>query len=154
MVTIHPGGHGLRFTVREVLRNPKYAGVLVWSKSTQKLRTKARPTPNRTGLVNKDAFEPIIDQRTFAAAQSLFKMRANRTIPKQELIRSLKRLLAKYGCLSAAMLERTRGKFSPSTYLESDSGRCRTSTHLLESRLIRRTSIASSVAPATVNSET
>ena len=111
------GGRWTPFTVREVLRNPKYAGVLVWPKSTQKLRTKARPTPKQEWIVDKDAYEPIIDQRTFSRAQSLFKLRANRAIPKAELIRSLKTLLAKQGHLSASMLEANKGKYAPSTYL-------------------------------------
>jgi DNA invertase Pin-like site-specific DNA recombinase len=105
-----------RFKVREVLRNPKYAGALVWSKSTQKLRTRTRPNLKRDWIINKEAYEPIIDQRTFARAQVLFKVRLDRKVPERELLRSLKRLLAQYGSLSEGMLRAKKGEFGVATY--------------------------------------
>ena len=104
-----------RFTVREVLRNPKYAGVLEWSKRTQKLHTNVRPTPSSSWIIDNRAYEPIIDQHTFDRTQKLFKKRLEPKFSEREILRDLKELLLKYGYLSDGLI-RAKGRFGIATY--------------------------------------
>ena len=103
------GGPWSPFAVRQVLTHPKYVGVQIWAKTTQKLRTKMKPTPNNEWIINKQAYEPIIDARTFDRAQALFVKRSERLIPEQELIRSLQRILSRHGELRQGLMNRKTG---------------------------------------------
>lgn len=110
------GGLWSPFSVRKVLTSPKYAGTLVWAKTTQRLRTSPRRQPEDAWVVKEDAFQPIIDRRMFEQAQAVFRRRADHRIPKEKLLRSLQRVLARYGHISPKLMNRRCSSYGLSTY--------------------------------------
>ena len=101
--------------VKDVLTNPKYNGCNVWGRSAAKLRTLQRPTNPEQWVVMPGAFRPIVDQRTFDRVQAAHPKR-NLPIPDQEMLAKLRRLYARVGKLSVAVLKKSRGVPCPQTY--------------------------------------
>jgi hypothetical protein len=66
--------------VRRILSNPKYKGTAIYNRTTSKLMTAQKPTPEAEWIVVPGAFAPIVDVPTFEAAQQVFRNRPwNRT---------------------------------------------------------------------------
>lgn len=103
-------------TVYQVLTNPKYAGIHVFGRSTQKLSTPSVRLPKSEWVVTPGAFEPIVDRETFDRAQQVLH---SRTVNKsnQELLRNLRSLVAAEGYLTARMIDSSRDTVSASTYV-------------------------------------
>jgi DNA invertase Pin-like site-specific DNA recombinase len=111
--------NGNRWTtqsLRELLSNPKYAGMLVWGRTTQKLCTAVVAKPKDTWLVKENAFARLIDQRTFARAQLLLERRARNLVPDAELLRCLRKILSRQGRISRNQLGKKNGAYSNCTY--------------------------------------
>ena len=101
--------------VTEVLTNPKYTGCNVWGRTTAKLRSKPRAASPEQWVVTPGAFRAIVDQQTFDRVQAAHPKR-NLSIPDQELLEKLRRLLARTGKLSVQVLKKSRGAPCPQTY--------------------------------------
>ena len=110
------GGPWTPFAVRQVLTNPKYAGVLVWAKTTQRLRTKNKRQPRSVWVINEHAYQPIIRKLDFARAQAVFKKRSEKLIPEHALIQNLQKILSRHGELRQSLISRKTGRFGLSTY--------------------------------------
>jgi len=102
-------------TVYQVLTNPKYAGIHVFGRSTQKLATRSVRLPKSEWVITPGAFEPIVDQEIFDLAQQILH---NRTVNKsnQELLSDLRSLVAAEGQLTARLIDSSWEMASCSTY--------------------------------------
>jgi len=85
--------------VNRLLKNHKYAGINLYGRSTQRLRTPRAPVPRAMWTVAVGRWPAIVDEDTFLGAQERF---ANQTIFKsnEQLIADLRVLLSKTGKLS------------------------------------------------------
>lgn len=102
--------------VYRIVTNPKYAGCNVWGRSTQKLRSKRRPTTPDQWAVKPGAFKAIVDQDLFDRVQAAHKHRSQ-GVSNAELLRKLGELLKKKGELSESIIRRATGMSSKSTYV-------------------------------------
>jgi hypothetical protein len=93
--------------VAQVLKNPKYTGCNEWGRTAQKLHGPTVRNPVEKRAVMPQAFQPIIDKRVFDRVQRICRDRTNNK-SNAELLRQLKRLLAKEGHLSESLIDRTR----------------------------------------------
>ena len=103
------GGPWTAWTVLGVLTYPKYAGRLVWGCTTQRLRTKVTRLPVRNWVTREGAFEPVIDPRSFFVPRLCLGRNCGRRIPDRDLIRAVRRVLAKYGRVSERLMGRKTG---------------------------------------------
>ena len=85
--------------VNRILKNPKYAGCLVYGRKTQKLHTPAKSVPPDQWVTVPGAWEPLIDPERFTEAQNKFM---DLTVHKSndQLLDHLRDLLKKHGKLS------------------------------------------------------
>lgn len=98
-----------RVYVRNILSNPKYAGCNVWNRSSQRLRTNRVSIDNRDWIIKPEAFEAIVDRKTFEMAQAALPKRENSLWSDDEMLKKLRRLLATKGRLSLSLIEKARG---------------------------------------------
>lgn len=97
-----------------MLTNPKYAGCNVWNRTSQKLGGKIRRTKPTEWIMKPDAFVPLIDKETFLRVQEILPTTADYRWSDEEIVKCLKRLLARKGRLSESIIQRARG--TPSTH--------------------------------------
>lgn len=98
-----------------ILHHPKYAGWAIYGRTSQKLCTPSIHVPEQHWIAVK-AFEPIIDQNTFDAAQSLFLKRNPWRLSDEKLLEPLRRLLSEKGYLDIKLIRTSPGVFSYCTY--------------------------------------
>lgn len=109
------GGTWKHGTVRNLLKNPKYTGCQVFGRTSQKLYTQTVQVPREQWTIKEKAFKAIIDQPTFEAAQRrLASFRVKQS--DEELLDQLRKLLARKGRLSNAIINRSRTAHSVSLY--------------------------------------
>lgn len=83
---ISPGGIGWsRTSVRNVLRNEKYLGTIVYNRTTQKLKTARRPNPEEKWVRTPEAFDGLIESELFERAQLRFQQRKEKYLPDSML---------------------------------------------------------------------
>jgi DNA invertase Pin-like site-specific DNA recombinase len=101
--------------VYSVLTHPKYTGCHAFGRTSSKLYTPVVKLPQSAWVLTPGAFEPIIDHATYSEAQRILQ---SRTISKsdQELLDSLRALLATEGRLSLSVIKNSENVPSPSTY--------------------------------------
>ncbi len=102
--------------IRLILSHPKYTGTLVFNRTEQKLQSRRRRTHPSQWTVVKNAFESIVDEATFNAAQQRCGD-FTRKKSDQQLLDNLRGLLAEKGYLSLDLLRKSVGAASPQTYL-------------------------------------
>jgi hypothetical protein len=102
-------------SVYAVLTHPKYTGCHVFGQTSSKLYTPTVRLPRSEWVLTPGAFEPVIDQAAFSEARRILQ---GRTINKSddELLNSLRALLAKEGRLSLNLIKKSADVPSPSTY--------------------------------------
>ena len=98
-----------------ILTHPKYAGCHVYGRTSCRLYTPSVNVPRAEWILTHGAFEPIVDQGTFLQAQAIL---ADRTFNKsdEDLLNSLRQLLAREGRLSLHLITKCADAPSPSTY--------------------------------------
>ena len=98
-----------------VLTHPKYTGCHVFGRTSSKLYTPVVRLPKSEWVLTPGAFEPIINHATYSEAQRILQ---SRTINQsdEELLDSLRGLLAKKGRLSLHLIKNSEDVPSPSTY--------------------------------------
>jgi DNA invertase Pin-like site-specific DNA recombinase len=104
-----------------VLTHPKYAGCHVFGRTSSRLYTPVVRLPQSAWVLKPGAFEPIVAQATYSEAQRIIQAR---TINKsdEELLDSLRGLLAKKGRLSLSLIKNSEDVPSPSTYRDRFGG--------------------------------
>jgi hypothetical protein len=107
------GGNWGFSTVCDIIRNPKYMGTQIWARSTGKLGQRRVRTPENEWVVRTNAFEPIIDEHTFRAAQKLITQSKS----DQYLLDRLRFLLATAGSLGRWEIRTTPGIPCEQTYV-------------------------------------
>ena len=101
--------------VYNVLIHPTYAGCHVFGRTSSRLYTPTVKLPKSEWIFKHGAFEPIIDPVTFAEAQKILEDRTfNKT--DEELLDSLRSLLASERRLSLTLIQNSADAPSPSTY--------------------------------------
>jgi hypothetical protein len=95
-------------SVCEILTHPKYTGCVVYGRSTSRLYTPKIPVPKSEWVMAPNAFEAIVDVKTFDEAQAILShWTKNRS--DEELIADLKRCLAENGKLTKTLINNTPG---------------------------------------------
>ena len=98
-----------------VLTHPKYAGCHTFNRTSCQLCTPTVRLPRSDWILTPGAFEPIVDQATYSEAQRILQ---ERTINKsnEQMLDSLRALLATKGRLSLSLIKKSDNVPSPSTY--------------------------------------
>jgi hypothetical protein len=101
--------------VYNILTHPKYVGYAVFARTSRKLYTPAVRLPETQWVLTPGAFEATVDSQTFQEAQRILR---DRTINKSddEILNSLRMLLASKGTLSLSVIQNSPDTPSPSTY--------------------------------------
>jgi DNA invertase Pin-like site-specific DNA recombinase len=101
--------------VYAILTHPKYMGCQVYGRTSSRLYTASIKLPNYDWILAHEAFEKVVDQTTFSAAQRIL---TGRTFNKsdEDLLDSLKLLFAREGRLSLRLVKDSPDVPSPSTY--------------------------------------
>jgi DNA invertase Pin-like site-specific DNA recombinase len=102
-------------TVAEILTNPKYAGFHVFGRTSCRLYSPTVKLPKSEWILTPGAFEPVVDHAIFLQAQQTL---GERTTNKsdEELLDSLRDLLARHNRLSLKLIKAAPDTPSPSTY--------------------------------------
>ena len=114
MGVAHPNCLWDHTAVRTILTHPKYAGIHVFGRTSSKLYTPTVKLPKSEWVLTPGAFEPIIDRATFVTAQRILQSRTNNK-SDEELLQSLRALLASEGRLTLALIKNSTDTPSPST---------------------------------------
>ena len=102
------GGPWTRFTVAEILTNPKYMGTNVTNRISFKLKYKRVPNPPEMWVRRDGAFQSIVSAETFKKAQDTLA-EFNQRYTDDELLELLKDLLARTGQLTGAVINHSDG---------------------------------------------
>ncbi|WP_413043805.1 recombinase family protein [Pseudomonas sp. YJ42] len=104
-----------RGAVHQVLINEKYIGNNVWNRTSFKLKqTRTRNRPEH--WVRADgAYRPIISELLFRAAREIIAARSYR-MPDEEMLRLLRSIRERSGCLSGLVIDEAEGCPSSSAY--------------------------------------
>lgn len=90
--------------VMQILRNEKYIGTNVYSRTTSKLDGPWQRVPSEEWIRVPDAFSPVIDKRLFAAVQS--KLAASRRGPtRDEIIDGMRKVISRTGRINQKLLK-------------------------------------------------
>jgi DNA invertase Pin-like site-specific DNA recombinase len=106
-------GNWCTSTVCDVVKNPKYMGTQIWARSTGKLGQPRVRTPENEWVVRTYAFEPLIDEHTFTAAQKIIAHSKS----DKYLLDRLRFLLAAEGSLGRGEIRKTPGMPCEETYV-------------------------------------
>lgn len=101
-----------RATVHQILINEKYIGNNVWNRCSRKLKGRRIYNPPERWIRHDQAFDPIVDDMTFRAAQRIIGERCKR-YSDEELLDLLRGLLEQHGYLSGIIIDEL--EFGPSS---------------------------------------
>lgn len=104
-----------RQTIRQVLTNPKYAGANVFNRRSFKLKKQRLNNPPTIWVRRDGAFEALIDQEQFLAAQIIVEGR-HQHYSDEQMLTELRHLLATTGRLSGILIDETAGLPSSGAY--------------------------------------
>jgi DNA invertase Pin-like site-specific DNA recombinase len=101
--------------VERILKNPKYAGIGVFGRRTQKLGTRAAILPRSMWTMVPGSWMPIVDPDTFGAAERVLQdQTANRS--HEDLLHELRGVLAHNNCLTERLVRVALPNRSSGTY--------------------------------------
>ena len=89
--------------VMRILTHPKYKGTAIYNRTTERLCSKSRRVPESEWIIVPNAFEPLVDPRTFEAAQEVLRQRFRRR-SNEDVLGQLKSVLKIHGYLSTEIL--------------------------------------------------
>ncbi len=92
--------------IRRLLKQPTYAGKLVWGRTKCFLGSKARAVPYKDWVVRDNAFEPLIGSELFEKAQANFA-NLTRNLTDDEMIERIRRVWRAEGRLTSGIIERS-----------------------------------------------
>ena len=101
---VSPGGIGWsRMSVRNVLRNEKYLGTIVYNRTTQKLKTPRRPNPEEKWVRTPEAFDGLIALEMFTRAQARFSQRKQKYEP-ETMLKGLQEIYQEHDFIRPSLL--------------------------------------------------
>lgn len=109
------GREWTRGTVHQILSNEKYIGNNVYNRISYKLKANRVANPPDMWVRQDGAFEPIVEQDFFEAAQRIIEERSRR-FTDQELLDRLSGLLTDKGWLSGVVIDEIEDMPSSSTF--------------------------------------
>jgi DNA invertase Pin-like site-specific DNA recombinase len=101
--------------VERILKNPKYAGIGVYGRRTQRLGARGTFLPTSKWTTVPGSWKPIVDLGTFVAAQRVLQHQtANQS--DENLLDELRRVLAQHNCLTERLVKADLPNRSIGTY--------------------------------------
>jgi DNA invertase Pin-like site-specific DNA recombinase len=107
-----PYPDGRQWTQKEIngiVCQPKYAGMNVFHRATQKLKSKFVRNPPEKWIVCENAFKAIVSPEQFKKAAQRIAARKFVPLTKEGLLAGARKILAKHGELSGKLINRTEG---------------------------------------------
>ncbi|HOW74096.1 MAG TPA: recombinase family protein [Phycisphaerae bacterium] len=114
-ITNEYGRPWTRGMVHQVLINEKYVGNNVYNRVSFKLKKKRVRNPPEMWVRADEAFAPVIDRESFYVVRGIILER-NRTFSDDEMLDSLKALIAKHEQISGLLIDETEGMPSSASY--------------------------------------
>jgi DNA invertase Pin-like site-specific DNA recombinase len=111
------------FRVRAILTNPKYNGTVVYGRLSRRLQTPQVKMPPDNWVVVPHAFESVVDDATYSAAQQTLAGRTTHK-PNSQLLDELRSILSTHGRLTAQLIRSTKGATPPRSYRQRFGGLC------------------------------
>jgi hypothetical protein len=102
-------------SVHSILTHPKYAGCNVFGRTSSRLYTPLVSVPESGWTLLQGAFESLVDYSTFLEARKVIQLRKTRK-SDEDLLESLRTLLARKGKLSQQLLKETPDMPRPCSY--------------------------------------
>jgi len=93
--------------------------VMIWNKSTQKMKTKSRANPAKDWVRAKDAFARLVPVELFEQAQTILKAQAEyraRKYSDADMIRRLREIHESYGTITSRLVAAADEMASANTY--------------------------------------
>lgn len=104
-----------RGAVHQVLINEKYIGNNVWNRTSFKLKQARRRNGPEHWVRADGAYRPIVSELLFKAARAIIDARSYR-MPDEEMLRLLRTIHERCGCLSGLVIDEADGCPSSSAY--------------------------------------
>jgi hypothetical protein len=101
--------------VRAILTSPKYGGTIVYGRVSRRLQTRDVKIPPEDWVVAPHAFEPVVDDALYVAAQQALTHRTSHKTNGQ-LLSELRSILHTHGKLTASLIGSTKGATPPASY--------------------------------------
>jgi hypothetical protein len=92
--------------VKAILTNEKYAGTLIFNRSTQRLRSSRRPNDLHKWIRLEDAFPAIVSKETFNRTRQV-RLRRGKHWTDDEMLDGLRDILVEHGKVSADLIDRS-----------------------------------------------
>lgn len=108
-----------RGAVAAILGNELYAGVMVWNKTSQKMKSPSRPNPAGDWIRAEGAFDPIIPVDLFQQARAIMAAHAEaraRKYSDADMILKLRELHDRYGTITGRLVAAAEEMVSVTTY--------------------------------------
>ena len=102
-------------TVYNTVTNPKYTGLNVWRRTTQRLSTKRVPVEPKFWAVKPGAFTALVDQKTFDLAQARLPKIEDIRWTDEQILRRIRRLWKSKGRITENLLLGARNMPSTTT---------------------------------------
>ena len=100
-----------------LLRNEAYMGNMVWNRISDRLGGKRTYNPKEQWIRNEGCIEPIVDRETFLQANKILN-ESRVYLSEEEMLRRLRKVLAKEGSLNMRIINSAPGLPSSSTYAQ------------------------------------
>jgi DNA invertase Pin-like site-specific DNA recombinase len=97
------GRHWQSHNVKSILTREKYAGTIVFNRSTQKMRTPRRQNAQAEWIRHEDAFHGIVTRERFEAAQAE-RARRRRVWSDDEMLDGLRDIVVKHGRVTPELI--------------------------------------------------
>lgn len=119
-----PSPGGLRWSdgsVRHILTNQQYSGCVVYNKTTQRLKAKARSNPHQDWVITPGAYEQVVSPEIYKQAQDIFDNRKRR-YGREEMMRRLQDIRQKWGLLTPGLIRFEKDCPAPSHFAKAFGG--------------------------------
>jgi len=103
--------------VRDILMDERYAGTMVYNRTTQKLKTPSRANPKEEWILAPESFERMIEPEVFAQAQGVFMERARFYTPAY-MLEKLEGVFHSHGIVRPSLVRVAPDMPSPATYVK------------------------------------
>lgn len=101
--------------IKEMLRNPKYTGKLIWGKTKVEVDGRRKSIPEQDWHSADNAVTPIVSRRLFNRVQCALDYRRTPVLSDEELMQGFRKLIDKHGVLTASAIageKSFRGRFA------------------------------------------